>query len=200
MSFGEMLEMVDIMRKSDYDGKYGPYPHPNIRKAKIMAKVVRSLERNFGVRRSKDQLRKRWSDLKLREPEQYRKIRRVLQKREKRLGGHPSSQENRDPPPLEEGEIPQTQDAEQEEEDVVEIGTTTGDRDVRERERFTSESAQILIGEIMGCNAKLQNIQQKINDVIKKKLTTSLMFWGEFKPHKITCFIVVQSSKNVFNV
>ncbi|PIO09180.1 hypothetical protein AB205_0027960, partial [Aquarana catesbeiana] len=88
---------------------------------------------------------------------------------EKRLGGHPSSQENTDPPPLEEGEIPQTQDAEQEEEeDVVEIGTTTGDRDVRDRERFTSESAQILIGEIMGCNAELQNIKQKINDVIKK--------------------------------
>ncbi|PIO14695.1 hypothetical protein AB205_0203400 [Aquarana catesbeiana] len=62
---------------------------------------------------------------------------------------------------MEEGEIPPTQEAEQEEEeDVVEIGTTTGDRDVRERERFTSESAQILIGEIMGCNTELQNILQ----------------------------------------
>ncbi|PIO10781.1 hypothetical protein AB205_0123650 [Aquarana catesbeiana] len=69
------------------------------------------------------------------------------------------------PPPLEEGEIP-TQEAEQEEEeDVVEIGTTTGDRDP---EHFTSESAQILIGEIMGCNLQLQNIQQQISDVIKK--------------------------------
>ncbi|PIO09902.1 hypothetical protein AB205_0218970 [Aquarana catesbeiana] len=84
---------------------------------------------------------------------------------EKRLGGHPSSQETRDPPSLEEGEIP-TQEAEQEEEeDLVEIGTTTGDRDP---ERFTSESAQILIGEIMGCNLQLQNIQQQISDVIKK--------------------------------
>ncbi|PIO12078.1 hypothetical protein AB205_0056570 [Aquarana catesbeiana] len=70
MSFGEMLEMVDILKRVDYDGK----------KAKIMAKVVRSLHRNFGVRRSNDQLRKRWSDLKLREHEQYRKILRVLQK------------------------------------------------------------------------------------------------------------------------
>ncbi|PIO12542.1 hypothetical protein AB205_0008580 [Aquarana catesbeiana] len=70
MSFGEMLEMVDILKRADCDGK----------KAKIMAKVVKSLHRNFGVRRSKDQLRKRWSDLKLREPEQYRKIWRVLQK------------------------------------------------------------------------------------------------------------------------
>ncbi|PIO12869.1 hypothetical protein AB205_0045550 [Aquarana catesbeiana] len=84
---------------------------------------------------------------------------------EKRLR-HPSSQETRAPPPLEEGEIPQTQEEEQEEEeDVVEIGTTTGDRDP---ERFTSESAQILIGEIMGCNLQLQNIQQQITDVIKK--------------------------------
>ncbi|PIO24156.1 hypothetical protein AB205_0165080 [Aquarana catesbeiana] len=70
MSFGEMLEMVDIMKRADYD----------VKKAKIMVKVVKSLHRNFGVRRSKDQLRKRWSDLKLREHEQYRKIRRVLQK------------------------------------------------------------------------------------------------------------------------
>ncbi|PIO14302.1 hypothetical protein AB205_0050170 [Aquarana catesbeiana] len=70
MSFGEMLEMVDIMKRADYDGK----------KAKIMAKVGKSLQKNFGVRRSKDQLRKRWSDLKLREHDQYRRIRRVLQK------------------------------------------------------------------------------------------------------------------------
>ncbi|PIO09922.1 hypothetical protein AB205_0042170, partial [Aquarana catesbeiana] len=145
MSFGEMLEMVDILKKADYDGKYGPYPNPNVRKAKIMAKVVKSLHRNFGVCRSKDQLRKRWSDLKLLEHEQYRKIRRVLQKREKRFGGHPSSEETTDPPPLEEGEIPPTQE-EQEEEDVVEIVTTTGDRDVVDPDPFTSESAQILIG------------------------------------------------------
>ncbi|PIO09941.1 hypothetical protein AB205_0057790 [Aquarana catesbeiana] len=64
---------------------------------------------------------------------------------------------------MEEGEIPPTQ-AEQEE-DVVEIGTTTGDRDP---DPFTSESAQILIREIMGCNVELQNIQKKINDVIQK--------------------------------
>ncbi|PIO16281.1 hypothetical protein AB205_0055410 [Aquarana catesbeiana] len=70
MSFGEMLEMVDILKRADYDRK----------KAKIMAKVVKSLQKNFRVRRSKDQLRKRWSDLKLREHEQYRRIRRVLQK------------------------------------------------------------------------------------------------------------------------
>ncbi|PIO11452.1 hypothetical protein AB205_0172220 [Aquarana catesbeiana] len=84
---------------------------------------------------------------------------------EKRLGGHPSSEENTNPPPMEEGEITPTQAEQEEEEDVVEIGTTTGDRDP---DPFTSESAQILIGEIMGCNVELQNIQQKINDVIKK--------------------------------
>ncbi|PIO10828.1 hypothetical protein AB205_0073500 [Aquarana catesbeiana] len=126
MSFGEM---VDILMKADYDGKYGPYPNPNIRKAKIIAKVV---------------------------------------KREKRLGGHPSSEETRDPPPLEEGEIPPTQAEQEEEKDVVEIGTTTGDRDVVDRVPFTSESAQILIGEIMGCNLELENLKKKINDVIQK--------------------------------
>ncbi|PIO27341.1 hypothetical protein AB205_0181520 [Aquarana catesbeiana] len=31
MSFGEMLEMVDILKKADYDRKYGPYPNPNMK-------------------------------------------------------------------------------------------------------------------------------------------------------------------------
>ncbi|PIN97155.1 hypothetical protein AB205_0098320 [Aquarana catesbeiana] len=86
---------------------------------------------------------------------------------DKRLGGHPSSEETTDPPPLEEGEIHPSK-AEQEEEDVVEIGTTTGDRDVVDPGHFTSESAQILIREIMGCNRDLVNIQKSINDVQKK--------------------------------
>ncbi|PIO29577.1 hypothetical protein AB205_0210770 [Aquarana catesbeiana] len=65
MSFEEMVETVDILKRADYDGKYGPYLNSNVRKAKIMTKVVKSLCRNFGVRRSKKQLRKCWSDLKL---------------------------------------------------------------------------------------------------------------------------------------
>ncbi|PIO11257.1 hypothetical protein AB205_0197090 [Aquarana catesbeiana] len=87
---------------------------------------------------------------------------------EKRPRGHPSSEETRDPPPLEEGEIPQTQEEQEEEEDVVELVTTTGDHDVVDPDPFTSESAQILIGEIMGCNVALENIMKNINDVIKK--------------------------------
>ncbi|PIO24248.1 hypothetical protein AB205_0202060 [Aquarana catesbeiana] len=79
-----MLEMVDILKRADYDGKYGPYPNPNVRKAKIMAKVVKS------------------------------------------------------------------------------------DHDVVDPDPFTSESAQILIGEIMGCNLALENIKKNINDVIQK--------------------------------
>ncbi|PIO29946.1 hypothetical protein AB205_0159860 [Aquarana catesbeiana] len=77
MAFGEM---VDILKRANYDGKHGPYPNPNVRKAEIMVKVVKSLKKNFGVRQSKDQLRKRWSDLKLGEQDQYRRIKRVLQK------------------------------------------------------------------------------------------------------------------------
>ncbi|PIO15516.1 hypothetical protein AB205_0060100 [Aquarana catesbeiana] len=123
MAFVEMVEMVDIFKRTDYDGKYRPYPNPNVRKAKIMAKVVKSLRRNIGVPRSKDQLRKQWSDLKLREHDQYRRIRRVLQK---------------------------------------------SDGDVVEEGHFTSESAQILIGEIMGCNRDLENLKENINDVENK--------------------------------
>ncbi|PIO14962.1 hypothetical protein AB205_0198580 [Aquarana catesbeiana] len=80
MSFEEMVEMVDILKRADYDGKYGPYLNPNVRKAKIMTKVVKSLCWNFGVRPSKEQLRKRWLDLKLREQDQYRRIKKVLLK------------------------------------------------------------------------------------------------------------------------
>ncbi|PIO09670.1 hypothetical protein AB205_0087000 [Aquarana catesbeiana] len=61
-----------------------------------------------------------------------------------------------------------TQEEQEEEEDVVEIGTTTGDCDVVDPGHFTSESAQILIGEIMGCNLALENIKKNINDVIQK--------------------------------
>ncbi|PIO13598.1 hypothetical protein AB205_0082660 [Aquarana catesbeiana] len=168
-SFIEMVEMVDILKKADYDGRNGPYPNPNIRKAKIMAKVVKSLHRNFGVRRSKDQLRKRWSDLKLREEDQYRKIKRVLQKREKRLG---TSEDTRDPPPPKQKKIPTPQPEDVEEGEVYEVGeivTTTGDVDVVEEDlHFTSASAHVLIGEIMVCNRDLQKIKEDISDVEKR--------------------------------
>ncbi|PIO11365.1 hypothetical protein AB205_0061990 [Aquarana catesbeiana] len=89
----------------------------------------------------------------------------------KRLGGHHSSEETTDPRLNEEVEMPQSQ-AEEEEGDVVEIVTTTGDRDVVDEGHFTSESAQILIGEIMGCNRDLENIKQNINDVQNKMKNT----------------------------
>ncbi|PIO29440.1 hypothetical protein AB205_0213450 [Aquarana catesbeiana] len=86
---------------------------------------------------------------------------------EKRLIGHHSSKETTDPPPQEEEETPQSQQ-EEEEGDVIQIVTTTGDRDVVDEGNFTSESAQILIGEIMGCNRDLENIQKNINDAQNK--------------------------------
>ncbi|PIO27545.1 hypothetical protein AB205_0191040 [Aquarana catesbeiana] len=151
-----------------------PYPNPNVRKAKIMAKVVKSLHRNFGVRRSKDQLRKRWSDLKLREHDQYKRIKRVLQKREKR-----TSEDTRDPQPPKEGEITKPQPQDVEEGEVYEVGkivNTTGHGDVVEEEtHFTSASAHVLIEEIMVCNRDLQKIKEDIM-MWKKDSKTSLMF------------------------
>ncbi|PIO28583.1 hypothetical protein AB205_0176580 [Aquarana catesbeiana] len=71
---------------------------------------------------------------------------------EKRLG---TSENTRNPPPPKEEEVTKTQ-AEDEEGEVLEVDeivTTTGDVDVVEEEsQFTSESAQILSGERMGCN------------------------------------------------
>ncbi|PIO40114.1 hypothetical protein AB205_0167850 [Aquarana catesbeiana] len=94
---------------------------------------------------------------------------------EKRLGGHHSSEETTDPPPQEEGEMPQSQ--QEEEGDVVEIVTTTGDRDVVDPCHFTSESAQILIGEIMGYNRDLENIKKNINDVKNKMKNIIDVLW-----------------------
>ncbi|PIO23052.1 hypothetical protein AB205_0067210 [Aquarana catesbeiana] len=87
---------------------------------------------------------------------------------EKRPG---TSEDTRDPPSPKEEEITKTQ-AEDVEGDVYEVGeivTTTGDVDVVEDEsHFTSESAQILIRERMGCNRDLENIKENINDVQQK--------------------------------
>ncbi|PIO14838.1 hypothetical protein AB205_0015420, partial [Aquarana catesbeiana] len=87
---------------------------------------------------------------------------------EKRLG---TSEDIRSPTPPKEKEIPKPQ-VEDEEGDVHEVGkivTTTGDVDVVEEEaHFTSESAQILIMEIMGCNRDLEKIKENINDVQQK--------------------------------
>ncbi|PIO12489.1 hypothetical protein AB205_0216720 [Aquarana catesbeiana] len=80
MAFEEIVEMVSILRSEDYDGKKGPYTRPNMRKDKIMASVVTALEAKFGTKRAKDQLRKWWSDLKSREPEQYWRIKKLLKK------------------------------------------------------------------------------------------------------------------------
>ncbi|PIO12712.1 hypothetical protein AB205_0032140 [Aquarana catesbeiana] len=145
------VEMVDILKRADYDGKYGPYLNPNVGKAKIMTKIVKSLHRNFGVRRSKEQLRKRWSDLKSREQDQYRRIKKVLLKR------------HQEPPTPEEGEQRTPQPEDVEEGEVVEIVTTTGDVHVVEEQspHFTSDSAQRLIQDIMFCSQDLDIIKQK---------------------------------------
>ncbi|PIO15904.1 hypothetical protein AB205_0192700 [Aquarana catesbeiana] len=95
---------------------------------------------------------------------------------EKRLGGHHSSEETTDPPPHEEGEIPKSQ--QEEAGDVIEIVTTSGDRDVVDPGHFTCESAQILIGEIMGYNRDLENIQKNIN-VVQNKMKNIIDVLGK---------------------
>ncbi|PIO12061.1 hypothetical protein AB205_0152370 [Aquarana catesbeiana] len=51
---------------------------------------------------------------------------------------------------------------------VLHRGEKTCDRDVVDPGHFTSESTQILIWEIMGCNLALENLKKNINDVIQK--------------------------------
>lgn len=64
MTLEEMVHMVEVLEKSDYDGKCGHYTKTNARKDRILNKIMKMLMRNLGVHRLKDQLRKRWSDLK----------------------------------------------------------------------------------------------------------------------------------------
>lgn len=82
MTFQEMTDMVQVLDEKDYDCKLAIYTRPNTRKHKIMEKVVRRLRRRYSVERSKDQLRKRWSDLKHREVAQLHKIRKLIKKSE----------------------------------------------------------------------------------------------------------------------
>ncbi|XP_041436570.1 uncharacterized protein LOC121399543 [Xenopus laevis] len=84
MSKQEMVYMVSILEKKEYDCKEAEYSRPNTRKNNILDIVIQGLHKKFGVTRSKDQLRKRWSDLKLREREQLLSIRRIIKKKQKR--------------------------------------------------------------------------------------------------------------------
>ncbi|PIN88492.1 hypothetical protein AB205_0007800 [Aquarana catesbeiana] len=152
MSFVEMVEMVDILKRAHYDGKHGPYPNPNVRKAKIMAKAVKSLHKNFEV---------------LQGILGVSPCVKLAQKR-----GEKTSEVTRDPQPPKEGELTTPQPDDVEEGEVYEVGeivTTTGDVDVVEEEsHFTSASAHALIGEIMVCNRDLQKIKEHMNDVEKR--------------------------------
>ncbi|PIO09970.1 hypothetical protein AB205_0156400 [Aquarana catesbeiana] len=66
------------------------------------------------------------------------------------------------PPPLwKKGKSPQHKKSRRKKMWWSQTLTTTGDRDVVDPNLFTSESAQILIGEIMGCNLALENLKKK---------------------------------------
>lgn len=82
MRYEEMVELVRIFDARDYDCKKGNYgKRANARKDRIVAKVLSTLRIKFGQDRTRDQVRKRWSDLKTREEDQLRRIRRVIDKR-----------------------------------------------------------------------------------------------------------------------
>lgn len=76
MSRAEMGEMVLILDREDYDGRRSHITNVNAHKSQVLDMVIERLHGKFGVLRTKDQLRKRWSDLKLREEETLNKLRR----------------------------------------------------------------------------------------------------------------------------
>lgn len=80
MSLEEMVDMVNILQRKDYDCHKQVYRNKNMRKDAILEKVIRVLRKHHGVERTKDQVRKRWSDLKSREAHQLRKINKIILK------------------------------------------------------------------------------------------------------------------------
>ncbi|PIO29523.1 hypothetical protein AB205_0074730, partial [Aquarana catesbeiana] len=169
-------EMVAILRREDYDGKKGPYTTPNMRKDKIMLLVVTTIEEKFCIKRAKEQMRKRWSELKTREPEQYWRIKKVLKKREKRLrqqsedprnpsGHQPESGITPSPSPR---PCPPNDPEEGEVEEVGEICTPPSDVLVVEgqaAEPFSTDSAQRLIGQIMVWNGQIDRMREQIDSM-----------------------------------
>ncbi|XP_068116270.1 uncharacterized protein [Hyperolius riggenbachi] len=81
MSKEEMITMICILDNKDYDGRQAIYHRPNVRKDKIMAKVIRVLRKTHGTKRQKKQLRQRWSDLKNREYDVLTKLRKKIRRR-----------------------------------------------------------------------------------------------------------------------
>ncbi|PIO25948.1 hypothetical protein AB205_0042620 [Aquarana catesbeiana] len=160
-----------------------------MRKDKIMASVVTALDQKFGIKRAKEQLRKRWSDLKTREPEQYWRIKKLLKKMEKRVrqqfedprtppshqpeaGITPSpSPRPRPPDELEEGEV----------EEVCDISTPPSDVLVVEgqaAEPFSIDSAQRLIGQIMVWNGQIDTMRNRL-DSMQQEMKNMIDFWAE---------------------
>ncbi|XP_068105352.1 uncharacterized protein [Hyperolius riggenbachi] len=84
MSREEMTEMVRILDKKDYDGRKQVYKQPVIRKNYILDRVISSLEDKYHVQRTKNQLQRRWSDLKLREENVLEQIRTKIRKQKKK--------------------------------------------------------------------------------------------------------------------
>ncbi|PIO10505.1 hypothetical protein AB205_0095080 [Aquarana catesbeiana] len=143
-----------------------------MRKDKIMSSVVTALEEKFGTKRSKEQLRRRWSDNQSREPEQYLRI-KLLKKREKRLrqqskdprtpqSHQPEAEDSPSPSPrprppdeLEEGEV----------EEVCDLSTPPSEFLVVEGEPFTTDSAQRLIGQIMLLNGQIDKMREQIHSM-----------------------------------
>ncbi|PIO31649.1 hypothetical protein AB205_0198570 [Aquarana catesbeiana] len=174
MAFEEMVEMVSILRREDYDGKKRPYTRPNMRKDKIMASVVTALDQKFGIKRAKGQLRKRWSDLKTREPEQYWRIKKLLNKRVKRF-----RQQSEDPrtPPSHQPQAaispspsprpcPPDELEEEEVEEVCDISTPPSDVlfvEGQAAEPFSTDSAQRLIGQIMVWNGQIDSMRNRLD-------------------------------------
>ncbi|PIO14546.1 hypothetical protein AB205_0045350, partial [Aquarana catesbeiana] len=188
MAFEVMVEMVSILRREDYDGKKGPYTRPNMRKDKIMSSVVTALDAKVGTKWSKEQLRKRWSDIQSREPEQYWRIKKLLKKTsfvktvlckrqmipKKMMGGEKTQttvQGSQDPP----SHQPEAEDSpspsprprppdkleEGEVEEVCDLSTPPNELLVVEgqaAELFTTDSAQRLIGQIMLWNGQIDKM------------------------------------------
>ncbi|CAI9540900.1 unnamed protein product [Staurois parvus] len=168
MSLEEMVEMVRILLRKDYDCKLQVYNNTNQRKDAIMGKILKVLWKKFGVKRTKDQLRKRWSDLKLREADQFKRIRKILKKRERKNIDEDKSDKHEsvcedlaknvmyDPVEVSEEVILNLMPVE---EDVVN-NTSCGNP---ESPALNSYTTQKLTAELMACNVQIEDMRETLN-------------------------------------
>ncbi|XP_077309886.1 uncharacterized protein LOC143929782 [Lithobates pipiens] len=175
MAFAEMVEMVAIMTRDDYDGKHGPYLHPNLVKDQILTRQrrLRHQPRQDPQPHRNTQPRQDPQPHQDTQPRRDPQPHRNTQPRQdpqphRKAQPHQDPQPRRDPQPHQDPEPHQPEwhrnPEEVEEREVEEVNTPDDVLFVDQQpEAFTTDSAQRLIGQIMAWNGEIDAMRNRLN-------------------------------------